>query len=47
MKRTNNEKLKKITGGVSGWAVLAVSTAITFLAGIIEGYFYPKSCPGE
>ncbi len=43
MKHLNNYELTKINGGISATAILGgIALAVTFIASIIYGYFYPK-----
>lgn len=44
MKRVEDQKLKNITGGISGWAVAGIGILVTFLAGVFDGIARPKSC---
>ena len=45
MKRISQSELAKITGGeIAVWVYFAVSAAVVFIAGIIDGYAHPKSC---
>ena len=47
MKRINDEKLKNINGGMSGWAIAGISLLVTFVAGVIDGISRPRSCKEE
>ena len=45
MKKLTINELKNIrAGAVSGWVVAAVSAAITFIIGILDGYVRPFKC---
>ena len=44
MKRVDDQKLKEINGGFSGWAIAGISVLVTFIAGIIDGIARPKKC---
>ncbi len=45
MKRINDKKLKEIKGGASFWAITGiVVAAITFIAGVLDGYVRPSKC---
>ena len=46
MKIINDEKLKDINGGMSGWAVAGISLIVTFVAGVIDGIARPRGCKG-
>ena len=43
-KLTNNEMIKTIGGGISGWGVFAIGTIVTFICGIIDGFSRPFRC---
>ena len=43
MKLSSGE-LKKITGGVSVWAVLGIVSGLIFGVGALDGYARPRSC---
>ncbi len=43
MKQLNELELAKVNGGISASAILGgIAIAITFIASVIYGYFYPK-----
>ena len=44
MKKLDEEKLKKVKGGVSFWVGVAIAGTIIFISGIIEGIAHPKKC---
>ncbi len=44
MRRIEDQKLKNVTGGISGWAVAGIGILVTFLAGVCDGIARPKSC---
>jgi len=44
MDKLERHELERITGGVSGWVGIAVSAAIIFISGIIEGFTNPGRC---
>ncbi len=44
IQKVNDLELEKINGGFSTLAVVGISVAITFIAGIIDGIARPKKC---
>ena len=40
----NNEQLKKINGGTSGWITLGIIGGLFFIVGILQGIVHPDSC---
>ena len=44
MKEIKDEELRKISGGISGWAIAAIGAAIIFVSGIIDGIARPNKC---
>jgi len=46
MRKLNDEDLKEINGGISGWAIAGICLAITFIAGILDGIARPEKCRG-
>lgn len=43
MKHLNDYELHNINGGISATGILGgIAIAITFIASVIYGYFYPK-----
>ena len=44
MKKLNDLELKKVEGGMSGWAIMGISIAVAFVAGIIDGIARPIKC---
>ena len=47
MKKIDDEKLKNINGGMSGWAIAAISLLVTFVAGVFDGIARPRACKGQ
>ena len=46
MNKIKDEELKKINGGMSGWAIAGISLIVTFVAGVIDGIARPRGCKG-
>lgn len=45
MKKISENKLKEIKGGASFWAITGiVIAALTFIAGVLDGYVRPSKC---
>ena len=44
MKKINDEELKNINGGITGWAIAGISLLVTFVAGVIDGIARPEKC---
>ena len=44
MKKLNDEELKNISGGITGWAIAGISLLVTFVAGVIDGIARPEKC---
>lgn len=46
MKKIEDDKLEKISGGGIHWAAigLGIAAIVVFLSGVIEGYTNPGSC---
>ena len=45
MKKLTNNELKSIKAGASGgWIAAGIVAGITFLAGLLDGYFRPFKC---
>lgn len=45
MKKLNKNEEKSLKAGASaGWIVAGIITGISFLAGILDGYFRPYKC---
>lgn len=45
MKKLSDNELKNITGGAISWKLLAaIPLAVSFIAGIIDGYLRPLKC---
>lgn len=43
----NSEELINVRGGAAKWVILgAVGAALTFLIGVVDGYFRPLKCNG-
>ena len=43
--KLSNKQLKNIKGGASaGWIIGGIVAGITFLAGVLDGYFRPFKC---
>lgn len=41
----SNEELQNVYGGAVKWAALGIiSTAVTFIIGLVDGYFRPLKC---
>ena len=41
----SNNELKTITGGAVKWGIIAIiGAAVSFIAGILDGYFRPLKC---
>jgi lactobin A/cerein 7B family class IIb bacteriocin len=46
MKRVNDQELREIKGGFSGWLIAGIGIVVTFVAGVIDGIARPKKCNG-
>lgn len=45
MKKIKEKDLKKIKAGASvGWIIGGIIAGITFLSGVLDGYFRPFKC---
>ena len=44
MKNIEESELKKINGGISGWAVVGISALATLFIGFLDGIVHPKRC---
>lgn len=44
MTKIKEEELKRINGGISGWAVIGICALVTFLAGVVDGIARPLKC---
>ncbi len=44
MKKINDEELKNINGGITGWAIAGISLLVTFVAGVMDGIARPEKC---
>ena len=44
MQRINDNELKEVNGGFSGWALAGIGLLVTFVAGVIDGIARPKKC---
>lgn len=43
--KLNNKELRRIKAGASvGWIIGGIIAGVTFLAGVLDGYFRPFKC---
>ncbi len=44
MQKLKDNELKEIEGGMTGWALVGIGLAITFVAGVFDGLARPLKC---
>lgn len=44
MIKLNNNELKKVKAGASGWLIAGICAGITFIISALDGYFRPFKC---
>lgn len=45
MKKLNSSELRKVKAGASaGWIAAGIAAGITFIIGVLDGYFRPFKC---
>jgi len=44
MKNIEENELKNINGGISGWGIIGLSALGSFLVGVLNGFVYPSKC---
>ncbi len=44
MTKLNNLELKKVRGGISGWAIAGIISGCIFLIGVFDGISRPIKC---
>lgn len=44
MRKIDFLELQQVKGGVSGWTIVGIVSAIVFLAGVFEGITSPSPC---
>ena len=44
MHELNNQKLKRIRGGISTWGIIGIIASVIFGIGVVDGYVRPFKC---
>ena len=44
MKELNDQKLKRVVGGISAWGIVGIIAGIIFGIGVVDGYVRPFKC---
>lgn len=44
MKKINDNELKKVNGGFTGWTLAAIALAGAFISGVLDGISNPRKC---
>ncbi len=44
MKKIDDNELKKVNGGFTGWTLAGITFLAAFFAGVVDGIVKPRSC---